>query len=126
MNQRYALVVGAITGALAVALGAFGAHALKPYLLEVGRVDTFELAVRYQFYHTFAILFTGITQARYTSGYLRSAPVAFIAGIILFCGSLYTLCFAGTSWVVFVTPVGGVLFIAGWLLLLAGVIKSKG
>lgn len=125
MNQKTAIITGAVTGMLAVALGAFGAHALKPMLLESGRLETFELAVRYQFYHTLALLFTGIAQSLYQSAYLRLSAVGFTLGILLFSGSLYALCFTGYSWLAFVTPLGGVLFIIGWLLLLTGIGKSK-
>lgn len=125
MNQKIAIITGAVAGMLAVALGAFGAHALKPMLLEGGRIDTFELAVRYQFYHALALLFTGIAQSHYLSVYLRLSAIGFTSGILLFSGSLYALCFTGHTWIALITPVGGVLFISGWLLLLMGVLKSK-
>lgn len=125
MNPRNSIIVAALSGGLAVALGAFGAHALKPMLLESGKLETFELAVRYQFYHTLAILLTGIAQAWYNSGYLRKASVSFLFGIILFSGSLFALCLTGNKSFALVTPAGGVLFIGGWLLLAVGVMKSK-
>lgn len=125
MNQQQTFVTAAITGALAVALGAFGAHALKPMLLAAGRTDTFELAVRYQFYHTAALFIAGLLQVRYPSKLLRAAPVAFIAGILLFSGSLFALCFTGTLTFALITPAGGVLLLTGWLLLLFGIIRAK-
>jgi uncharacterized membrane protein YgdD (TMEM256/DUF423 family) len=125
MNSRTSILTGAIAGALAVALGAFGAHALKPFLLETGRVETFELAVRYQFYHALALLSAGIIQSRNQTGYLRASAVAFTSGLVFFSGSLYALCLSGNTLFAFITPVGGVLFIAGWLMLVAGVWKTK-
>ncbi len=125
MNQKVTLAIGAISGAIAVMLGAFGAHAFKPYLAETGRLETFELAVRYLFYHTFAILIAGVVQGWFNSRLVRAAPVAFLSGIVLFSGSLLALCFSGPAWVVSITPFGGVLFITGWLLLSAGILKAK-
>ncbi|QOI97730.1 MAG: DUF423 domain-containing protein [Flammeovirgaceae bacterium] len=125
MSKHTSIKTAALSGALAVALGAFGAHALKPMLLETGRLDTFELAVRYQFYHTLALLFTGIAQSLYQSAYLRLSAIGFTSGILLFSGSLYALCFTGHTWIAFITPFGGTLLIGGWLLLLTGVLKSK-
>jgi uncharacterized membrane protein YgdD (TMEM256/DUF423 family) len=125
MKRKSSILTGALSGALAVALGAFGSHALKPMLAEAGRLETFELAVRYQFYHSLALLFTGIIQTWYRTAYLRVSSVTFTSGIILFSGSLYALCFTGNTTWALITPFGGVLFIAGWLLLFAGVCKTK-
>lgn len=121
MNQRTTLLAGAIFGGLAVAIGAFGAHALRPLLEERGRADTFELAVRYQFYHTLAIFFAGVLMNNFPSRHVGRAAVCFVAGIIVFCGSLYILSVTGVRALGAITPVGGVLFIAGWILLLLGI-----
>lgn len=125
MNQRGSLLTGALFGLLGVALGAFGAHALKELLSESGRSDTYELAVRYQFYHAFALLAVGILQHYLISKYLKTASIFFIAGTILFSGSLYLLCFSGTTAFAMVTPFGGVLLIFGWVFLAAGIFYSK-
>lgn len=121
MNQRTILLTGIVFGGLAVAIGAFGAHALRPLLEENARTETFELAVRYQFYHAFAILFGGSLMIHFPSRHLGRAALCFSAGIIIFSGSLYILSITGlTAWGA-VTPVGGLFFIAGWLLLLLGI-----
>ncbi len=125
MNQRYTLLTGTLLGLLGVALGAFGAHALKPMLQEAGRLDTYELAVRYQFYHALALLGVGILQYQLTSKHIRTSAVLLVTGVLLFSGSLYTLCFTGITAFAMVTPVGGVLMILGWLFLAIGIFSTK-
>lgn len=125
MNQRNTLLTGAVLGGLAVAIGAFGAHALQPLLTERGTAHTFELAVRYQFYHTFAVFFAGVLMNNFPSRHIGRAAVCFVLGIIIFCGSLYLLAVTGVRMLGAITPIGGVLFIAGWVLLFLG-INAKG
>jgi uncharacterized membrane protein YgdD (TMEM256/DUF423 family) len=125
MNYRGAWISGVLFAVLAVITGAFGAHLLKDLLIETNRVETFELAVRYQFYHAFALLITGIIQKIGNTGSLKWAPLCFFGGIIFFSGSLYVLCFTGIKQLGAITPIGGLLFIAGWLILLVVVIKRK-
>lgn len=124
MNTKNTLITGALMGLLGVALGAFGAHALKPMLLASGRLETYELAVRYQFYHAGALLITGIMQHLFSSSLLRWAAVLFVSGILLFSGSLYALCFTGISSIAMITPFGGVLLIGGWLVMVIAIAKS--
>lgn len=125
MNQRASLLTGSLFGLLGVALGAFGAHALKVQLTAAGRLDTYELAVRYQFYHAFALLAVGLLQHYITSGYLKMASVFFVGGTFLFSGSLYILCLSGWTGIAMVTPFGGVLLIFGWLFLAVAIFNSK-
>src|SRR5688572_29480679 len=120
MNQQRTLLAGAILGGIGVALGAFGAHALKAMLTQTGRLETFELAVRYEFYHAFALLVTGMLQQFIASKFLKTAAVFFLAGSILFSGSLYLLCFTNNTLFAMLTPFGGVLLILGWLFLAMG------
>jgi len=113
----------ALLGALAVALGAFGAHGLKKYV-PIETISTFETGVRYQFYHVFALLAVGILYERFPVKWLRYAGNCFLIGILLFSGSLYVLTAlkatdtVGLSGVGAITPIGGVFFIAGWLFML--------
>jgi uncharacterized membrane protein YgdD (TMEM256/DUF423 family) len=111
------IAIGAIAGAVGVALGAFGAHGLKdrvsPDLLAV-----FETGVRYHMYHALALVAVGLLMTRGTAGWLVStAGVLFLAGIIIFSGSLYAMTFTGARWLGAVTPLGGVCFILGWVVL---------
>jgi uncharacterized membrane protein YgdD (TMEM256/DUF423 family) len=125
MNQQKTLLAGAILGGIGVALGAFGAHALKAALTETGRLETFELAVRYEFYHALALLATGLIQQFASSKFLSIAAVFFLAGTILFSGSLFLLCFTNNTLFAIVTPFGGVLLIMGWLFLALGIYSKK-
>lgn len=120
-------MTGVAFAGLAVGVGAFGAHALRPLLEENARIETFELAVRYQFYHAFALLFTGVLMIHFPSRHLNRAGICFAAGIVIFSGSLYVLSLSGIRVLGAITPIGGVLFIAGWLLLFLGInAKSPG
>lgn len=116
-------------GALSVALGAFAAHGLKQ-LLSPDLLQTFETAVRYQFYHVFALLATGIVYKDFADKKLIWAGRLFITGILLFSGSLYLLCFVkhaglGFGWIGAITPFGGAAFIAGWIMLFAVLIRKN-
>ena len=123
------LSIAAYLGAVSVALGAFGAHALKE-MLSPDAFAIFETAVRYQFYHVFALLATGILYSYFPNKFISVAGKLFMAGIILFCGSLYALVFiknaddTGLYWVGAVTPLGGLGFIAGWVCLAIGIRKN--
>ncbi|MBD8487686.1 DUF423 domain-containing protein [Echinicola sp. CAU 1574] len=129
MNYISTIRLAAILGALSVAIGAFGAHGLAPVLEKMGRVDTFETAVKYQFYHTLAIFMVGLLQVKFgQSKALNASVYAFLIGIIIFSGSLFILSTTGITWLGAITPVGGVAFIVGWVLLFLGVkpnIKTK-
>lgn len=123
------LIVASILGSLAVAMGAFGAHALKRMVSDAA-VNIFETAVRYQFYHVFAIALVGILFKDFTNKWMIWAGYLFIVGIILFSGSLYVLTYIkaavkpGYNWVGIITPVGGLAFVAGWLFIAMGLIKG--
>jgi uncharacterized membrane protein YgdD (TMEM256/DUF423 family) len=118
------LVVGAIAALLAVAFGAFGAHALKtriaPELMPVYRTG-----VEYHFYHALGLMLVGLAAFHLPeSAYLRSAGWAMLTGIVLFSGSLYLLALTGLTWLGAITPFGGTAFIAAWALFAAAVIKA--
>ncbi|QDA61356.1 DUF423 domain-containing protein [Hymenobacter jejuensis] len=119
MTTRLIIQLAALLGALGVGIGAFGAHGLRPMLEASGRFDTFETAVRYQFYHTLALLAIGILlQVRPELRALGTTAWLWLGGVIIFSGSLYTLCFTGITKMGAVAPVGGLLLIAGWISLL--------
>ena len=125
MLQKTFLLAGSFFAGLGVAIGAFGAHKLKDFLLQTGRTDTFEKAVTYQFYHSLALLVIGLlaTQVQINTKYLNYAGYSFIAGIIIFSGSLYVLCLTETPKWGAVTPIGGVCMIAGWVLVFLSILK---
>jgi uncharacterized membrane protein YgdD (TMEM256/DUF423 family) len=125
MNQQKTYLIAALFGITAVALGAFGAHGLKEILTLNNRVDTYNLAVEYHFYHTFALLSVGILMNHFPSRLLNYASLCFLLGIIFFSGSLYTLALTNVKIMGAITPVGGVLFIAGWIQLAIAVRKKK-
>ena len=124
-----ALTAGALFAMLSVILGAFAAHGLKT-MLSADMLQVFETGVRYQFYHSFALLITGILFSAFPFKNIRIAASFFIIGIVLFSGSLYAMAFlsiSGTSIgpVGVVTPMGGLFFILGWLFLFLGTLKKK-
>ena|SRR5438552_12938426 len=123
--KKYLIVSAAISGAIAVGLGAFAAHGLKSFLSDEN-LRIFHTAVEYQFYHTMALMLTGILTERFKNWLVGFAGINFIAGIILFSGSLYLLSTNDSStWLGYFTPFGGLFFIVGWISLAIGVLKSK-
>ncbi len=121
------LKTAAWLGFLSVALGAFGAHTLKAHLTQEA-LGIFETGVRYQFYHVFALALTGILYQSFPSSRMRYSGNLFIGGILIFSGSLYLLAIMGTEhfkWIGAITPIGGVLFLAGWLQLAMALKEEK-
>lgn len=108
------LSAAALSGFLCVALGAFGAHALKNVLEVYGR-EVYEKAVLYQMFHTAALLALGVLQRHNETLALAPAAWLFVCGIVLFSGSLYVLAVTGAKWLGAITPFGGLAFLSGWL-----------
>ena len=122
MTARLLLQLAGLFGALGVAIGAFGAHALHDTLVRAGRLDTFETAVRYQFYHALAMLAAGVLwAARPELRALGTTGALWAGGIVVFSGSLYALCFTGITKLGAVAPIGGLLLLGGWVGLLLAV-----
>jgi uncharacterized membrane protein YgdD (TMEM256/DUF423 family) len=119
------LIIGALIGAVGVVLGAFGAHALKDVLSASGRLDTYETAVKYQMYHSLALLLLGLLTLHFDHKFMQYAGWAFIIGTLIFSGSLYALCATGITKLGAITPIGGVFLIAGWILMALGVYKAS-
>ncbi|MEO8110115.1 MAG: DUF423 domain-containing protein [Ginsengibacter sp.] len=123
------LKTAALIGALSVAFGAFAAHSLKESISDYA-VSIFETGVRYQFYHVFALMVSGILYKDFKNKFTRWSGILFIAGIILFSGSLYLLTYIkaavkpGYDWVGAITPLGGLCFILGWIFLFIGLFKN--
>lgn len=121
--ERMFFSLGAVLAGLAVGLGAFGAHGLRA-TLSADDLATFEIGVRYQMYHALALLAVAWAAARWGSASTLWAGWLFVAGIVLFSGSLYLFVLNGPRWLVAVTPIGGLAFLAGWVLLAWGAIRG--
>lgn len=114
MNATTSLRLGAVLAGLAVVLGAFAAHGMKDRY-DAAALQTFETAVRYQIYHALALVLCGaLAKTGHRTG---AAAACFLAGIVLFSGSLFVLVLGGAKWLGAVTPFGGVAFVIGWGLL---------
>lgn len=133
---KKSFVFGAASAALAIALGAFGAHGLLKHvesgLMDLRMVQSFETAARYQMYHALALVLLGITMKLFGESKLLSAAMwLFVAGTVLFSGSLYFIAtrniigWENWQWIGPVTPLGGLLFMAGWVALAVAVIRRK-
>ncbi len=113
------ITLASLSGMLAVAFGAFGAHALRDRLDDYA-LGVFETAVQYHFYHSLALLAVGVIALQQPqAALLRSSGWLFLLGIVVFSGSLYLLSMTGMRWLGAVTPLGGLSFIAGWACLAA-------
>lgn len=118
MTAKTILLLGVLFSGLGVMIGAFGAHGLQKLLESTNRVATFETAVKYQMYHSLALLFLGVLMVQFpqiTS--LKTTGLLFLIGMLIFSGSLYILCLTGVKWMGAITPIGGVFMIAGWVYL---------
>lgn len=124
MSAKLIIIIAGIFGALAVGLGAFGAHGLEATLTANGRLDTYETAVKYQFYHTLALLLTGILLMNINHDYFIWASWSFIIGMVIFSGSLYILSLTNVTWLGAITPIGGLALIVGWVFLILGASKA--
>lgn len=130
MHKKF-IIIAAIFGALAVVIGAFGAHGLQSMTQDEKILHSFQTGAQYQMYHVLALLAVGILFEKFQNKKLIWAGNCFIIGILLFSGSIYALAFLkinGSDLVKIlgpITPLGGLFFIAGWLLLLLGVSKKN-
>jgi uncharacterized membrane protein YgdD (TMEM256/DUF423 family) len=118
------VATGASFGAVAVALGAFGAHGLKARVPPED-VAIFETAARYHLIHALAIVAAAWAVERFPGQMAQAAGWLFAAGIVLFSGSLYALVLTGTRILGAITPIGGLLFIAGWIALAAAALRAR-
>lgn len=125
--MKFFIIAGAIHAFLAVAFGAFGAHALKERLSD-RYLAIWETAVQYQMFHAIALIAIGILlhpNLLGASGLLSGAGYAILIGIIIFSGSLFVLALSGIGILGAITPIGGVAFLVGWVLLIVAVVKSS-
>ena len=125
MNKQFWIKVAAINGLLAVALGAFAAHVLEG-MLTAQRIETFDTAVQYHIFHTLALFgLIAIGDELLAPRWQQYAARFFLWGIVLFCGSLYLLIATDMSKLAMITPLGGLSFMAGWIMLLLAAIREK-
>ncbi len=122
MEKTFALL-GALSAAISVGAGAFGAHALRARL-EPRQLEVFETAARYQMYHALALLAVAWAATRWPGSLVNSSGWLFLAGTLLFSGSLYAMTFTGIRALGAITPIGGVCFIAGWICLALAATRS--
>lgn len=123
-NAKLFLAIGAANGALAVIFGALGAHIVRPDL-SPQLYDVFHIGNQYHFYHTLGLLAVGLTTLHLPrSQYLKWSGWLMVAGIVLFCGSLYTLALTDMRWIAIVTPFGGTAFIIAWVLFAIGIARD--
>ena len=122
MDRTFA-AVGSLSACLAVAAGAFGAHALRSRV-SADLLAVFETAARYQMYHALALLFVAWGSTRWPAAPLRWGGWLFLAGTVVFSGSLYALALTGERWLGAITPLGGLLLLGGWLALAVGVLTG--
>ncbi|HSQ09046.1 MAG TPA: DUF423 domain-containing protein [Burkholderiaceae bacterium] len=122
--ERHFFAIGSLSALIGVAAGAFGAHALKARL-PPELLIAFETGVRYQLVHSLALLAVAWAVVRWPGRATTSAGVLFLAGIVLFSGSLYALSLTGARTLGIVTPFGGVAFIAGWASLAWGAWRTQ-
>jgi uncharacterized membrane protein YgdD (TMEM256/DUF423 family) len=121
--MKLLLIAGALNAALAVIMGAFGAHGLKARV-DAALLETWATASLYHFHHALALLVVGILAKQFGSAGFLAAGWALFAGMIIFSGSLYLLVFSGQRWLGAVTPIGGTVMIAGWLMLAWAVYRN--
>lgn len=134
--SRKTLIIGSLSAALSIALGAFGAHGLLKHvesgLMDLRMVQSFETAARYQMYHALALVILGIGMKVFgEQKLLKAAMWLFVAGTVCFSGSLYFIAtrniigWENWQWIGPVTPLGGLLFMAGWLMIVIHFIRNK-
>jgi len=123
LMEKSFFIAGALSAFIGVAAGAFGAHGLKSRL-DADMMAIFEVGVRYQMYHAFALIITAWALSRWPGGVANAAGYLFIIGTVLFSGSLYILSLSGIRWLGAITPLGGLAWLAAWLCLAWAAMKG--
>lgn len=123
-TSRNLLALGVIMAFLSVALGAFGAHAMKQFL-SAERLQVWQTAVDYQFYHALGLVLIGLIYQHQPGKIFRLSGWIMLTGMLIFSGSLYLLCLTDTGWLGAITPLGGTALLLSWLTLFAGILKNS-
>lgn len=121
--DRVFFALGGVFGFLAVAAGAFGAHALEARLAP-DRMELFQLAARYQMYHALALVAVAWAADRWPTTSTALAGWAFVLGTLIFCGTIYLLAFGAPRWFGAITPIGGVALLVGWAALVVSAVRG--
>ncbi|MEC9006526.1 MAG: DUF423 domain-containing protein [Candidatus Neomarinimicrobiota bacterium] len=117
------IIIGSALAALAVAIGAFGAHGLKSRV-SADDLIIFETGARYQMYHSLALILLGLIGVNFQSNVVQLPAILFLVGIIIFSGTLYLIPLTGLRWLGAITPIGGTALILGWIMLIFNLIRS--
>jgi uncharacterized membrane protein YgdD (TMEM256/DUF423 family) len=125
MNKRTLIALGAFLAGITVIIGAFGAHGLEEFLTKTGRADTFETAVKYQMYHSIALVLCGVLLSKSNRRLVSVSAILFLCGIVLFSGSLYLLIGTQQTGIGMVAPIGGLSFVGGWIVLAFAALRDK-
>lgn len=123
-QAKRSLIVGSFLLSLAVLIGAFGAHGLKS-MVDADKLVTFETGVRYHFYHAFGVLFVGVFQQLFQTIKLNVSFFAFVVGILLFSFNCYLYVVTGMKAFAMIVPVGGLMFVLGWVMMSVGFLKFR-
>lgn len=121
---RLFFALGALAAFLAVAAGAFGAHALEARV-EPDRIETFKLGAQYQMYHALGLLAVAWATTRWPGALTTSAGWLFVVGIVVFAGTLYAIGLGGPRWLGAITPIGGTAFLLGWVFLAWAALRQR-
>lgn len=124
MEPKTFVIIGACSALLSVVLGAFGAHALKQQVTDAARLNAFEVGVRYQMYHSLALILIGLLLFHFSHFFVPLAGWVMLIGMAIFSLSLYLLSITGLKAFGIATPIGGVVLVVSWLLLVVGLFKS--
>lgn len=120
------IILGSSLGFIAVAMGAFGAHALRTHFEQFPDLQaTYQTAVEYNFYHALALVAAAWAVSKWPGGLITWSGYLFAIGVVVFSGSLYILALTGIRWLGAITPIGGVAFLAGWICLALGVWRGQ-
>ncbi len=123
-TTRALILAGGILGLLGVVAGAMGVHALRD-TLDARALSTFETGVRFQMYHSLALLAVGLLAGQWKTGFVKLTGVLFTAGVVLFSGSLYILAITGIGVFGAIAPLGGLSLMAAWTSLIVGAIRQR-
>ena len=122
--KKLILSTASILGFMSIVLGAFGAHLLEDYLILSDKLNSFETAVKYQFYHVFFLMILGLCYNQFDKSLIKYAFFSVLIGVFLFSGSLYVICFTNLTMFGSLTPFGGFFLIMAWLLFLFSIRKA--